>query len=128
MSAYVLRISDCSSDLCSSDLLAALAGSLIGGLPLNIMPCVFPVLSLKALSLAKIGGDEARARQEALAYAAGAVLICVLLGGALLGLRAGGAAVGWAFQLQDSRAILFLLLLVPEIGKAPCRERACQYV
>src|SRR3546814_959268 len=68
-------------------LLAALAGALIGGLLLNIMPCVFPILSLKALSLAKIGGDEARARQEALAYAAGAVLICVLLGGALLGLR-----------------------------------------
>src|SRR3546814_18975989 len=90
-------------------LLAALAGALIGGLLLNIMPCVFPILSLKALSLAKIGGDEALARQEALAYAAGAVPICVLLGGALLGLRAGGAAVGWACQVQARRAPLFLL-------------------
>ncbi|WP_243444737.1 protein-disulfide reductase DsbD family protein [Sphingosinicella humi] len=97
-------------------LLAALAGALIGGLLLNIMPCVFPILSLKALSLAKIGGDERAARHEALAYAAGAVLTCLLLGGALLGLRAGGAAVGWAFQLQDPRVILFLLLLVTGIS------------
>lgn len=97
-------------------ILTALAGALIGGLLLNIMPCVFPILSLKALSLARVGGDEAAARREALAYAAGAILICLVLGGALLGLRAGGAAVGWAFQLQDPRVILFLLLLVTGIS------------
>ena len=101
----------------SSDetLLLALAGAVLGGILLNIMPCVFPILSLKALSLAKIGGDEKAARREALAYSAGAVLVCLALGAVLLALRAGGEAVGWAFQLQDPRVILFLLLLVTAI-------------
>jgi thiol:disulfide interchange protein len=80
------------------------------------MPCVFPILSLKALSLAKVGGDEAAARREAAAYSAGAILICLALGALLLTLRAGGAAVGWAFQLQDPRVIAFLLLLVTAIS------------
>ena len=97
-------------------ILLALAGALLGGLLLNVMPCVFPILSLKALSLARAGGEEREARREALAYTAGVVLVCVALGGALLALRAGGAAAGWAFQLQDPRVILFLLLLVTAIG------------
>ena len=97
-------------------LLVALLGALIGGLILNIMPCVFPILSLKALSLARAGGTESEARREALAYAAGVVLTCLALGGLLLALRAGGAMVGWAFQLQDPRVILLLLLLVTAIA------------
>ncbi len=97
-------------------ILAALGGALIGGLLLNIMPCVFPILSLKALSLAKAGGDEGAARREALAYTAGVVLVCLALGGLLLALRAGGATAGWAFQLQDPRVILLLLLLVTAIS------------
>lgn len=96
--------------------LAAFAGAVLGGLVLNIMPCVFPILSLKALSLARAGETEAGARREALAYAAGVILVCVALGGTLLALRAGGAAVGWAFQLQDPRVIGGLLLLVAAIA------------
>jgi thiol:disulfide interchange protein len=96
--------------------LAALFGAVLGGLLLNIMPCVFPILSLKALSLAKAGGDEAAARREGLAYTAGAVLICTALGAALLALRAGGTAAGWAFQLQDPRVILTLLLLMTAVA------------
>jgi DsbC/DsbD-like thiol-disulfide interchange protein/cytochrome c biogenesis protein CcdA len=92
--------------------LIAFAGALLGGLILNIMPCVFPILSLKALSLARGHLDERSARHEALAYTAGVVSVCVALGGAILALRAGGSAVGWAFQLQDPRAIIVLLLLV----------------
>jgi thiol:disulfide interchange protein len=83
---------------------------------LNIMPCVFPILSLKALSLAKGGGEEAAVRRDALAYTAGAVLTCVALGALVLALRAGGMAAGWAFQLQDPRVILVLLLLVLAIA------------
>jgi DsbC/DsbD-like thiol-disulfide interchange protein/cytochrome c biogenesis protein CcdA len=99
----------------------AVGGALLGGLILNIMPCVFPILSLKALSLAKAGGDEnpereRAARRDALAYTAGAVAVCVALGGAILALRAGGSAVGWAFQLQDPRVIIVLLLLVMAIA------------
>ncbi|MEO6214811.1 MAG: thioredoxin family protein [Sphingomonas sp.] len=91
--------------------LIAFAGAMLGGLILNIMPCVFPILSLKALSLARGHLDERSARHEALAYTAGVVAVCVALGGAILALRAGGSAVGWAFQLQSPGSILVLLLL-----------------
>ncbi|SCW39171.1 Thiol:disulfide interchange protein [Sphingobium faniae] len=97
-------------------ILIALGGAILGGLLLNIMPCVFPILGLKALSLARAGGDEREVRREALAYAAGVIATCLLLGGALLALRAAGAAVGWAFQLQDPRIILLLFLLVTAIA------------
>lgn len=92
-------------------ILAALAGALLGGLILNVMPCVFPIISLKAIGLARSGGDEGEAKREALAYTAGVVATCMALGGLLLGLRAAGQTVGWAFQLQNP-VILFLLLLV----------------
>jgi DsbC/DsbD-like thiol-disulfide interchange protein/cytochrome c biogenesis protein CcdA len=94
----------------------ALLGAIAGGLLLNVMPCVFPILSLKALSLARAGGDERSARREALAYTAGVVSVCLALGATLLAVRAGGAAVGWAFQLQDPRVTLLLLLLVGAIA------------
>lgn len=93
----------------------ALLGALAGGLLLNLMPCVLPILGLKAMHLAEAGGDERAARRDALAYTAGAVLGTGALGIALLALRAGGAAVGWSFQLQDPRSILVLLLLAVAI-------------
>ena len=88
-------------------ILAALAGGLI----LNIMPCVFPILSIKALALAKAGGEESTARSDALAYTAGVVIACVALGGVMLLLRAGGEQVGWAFQLQSPGVVAALLVL-----------------
>lgn len=93
-------------------LLTAIAGAVLGGLLLNVMPCVFPILSLKALSLARAGGDERRARQDAMAYSFGVVVTCIGLGIAMLALRAGGEEIGWAFQLQEPRIIFALLLLV----------------
>jgi DsbC/DsbD-like thiol-disulfide interchange protein/cytochrome c biogenesis protein CcdA len=86
--------------------------SVLGGLLLNLMPCVFPILGLKALSLAKMGGDERDARRDALAYSSGVILSCLALGGILLGLRAGGEEIGWAFQLQEPVIVLLLLLLM----------------
>src|SRR3546814_1673783 len=80
------------------------------------MPCVFPILSLKALSLARSGESERAARTEALAYGAGVILTCVALGGIILILRAGGESVGWAFQLQNPHITLALLLLMTAIG------------
>jgi thiol:disulfide interchange protein len=94
----------------------ALFAAILGGLVLNLMPCVFPILSLKAISLARAGTSAAVARREGFAYAAGAVLACLALGGTLLGLRASGHAVGWAFQLQEPRVVLALLVLVTAIG------------
>lgn len=89
----------------------ALGGAIIGGLILNLMPCVFPILSLKALSLARSGGAAREAKIEALAYTAGAVVTALLLGAALLALRAAGEQVGWAFQLQHPVSVFLLMLL-----------------
>jgi thiol:disulfide interchange protein len=94
---------------------ALLLAALVGGLLLNIMPCVFPILSLKALSLARAGESEVQARAEGLAYTAGVVLACLALGMLLLALRAAGQEVGWAFQLQEPLVVAALLLLAAAI-------------
>jgi thiol:disulfide interchange protein len=93
-----------------------LLGALLGGVLLNVMPCVFPILSLKALHLARGNVPAAEARRDAIAYAAGVVLVCLALGGMVLALRSAGSLVGWAFQLQDPRVITALLLLVTGIA------------
>jgi thiol:disulfide interchange protein len=92
-----------------------LLGALVGGLLLNVMPCVFPILSLKALSLARAGESEADARAEGLAYTAGVIVACIALGAALLALRAAGSEVGWAFQLQEPAVVAGLTLLAVAI-------------
>ena len=102
-------------DLGVEAVLLAILGALVGGLLLNLMPCVFPILALKALHLAKAGGNEREARRDALAYTAGTVVGTGLLGALLLAIRAGGSAAGWAFQLQDPRTTIVLLLLVTAI-------------
>ena len=96
-------------------LVLALLGALTGGILLNLMPCVFPILAIKALHLARSGGDERQARRDALGYAAGAILGTGALGALLLVIRAGGSAAGWAFQLQDPRTTLLLMLLAAAI-------------
>jgi DsbC/DsbD-like thiol-disulfide interchange protein/cytochrome c biogenesis protein CcdA len=102
-------------DLGAEAVLYAILGALVGGLLLNLMPCVFPILALKALHLAKSGGDERKVRRDALAYAAGAVVGTGALGTLLLAIRAAGSEVGWAFQLQDPRTTIILLLLATAI-------------
>src|SRR5262249_45144324 len=77
----------------------ALVLAFVGGLILNLMPCVFPILSLKLLGLAN--ADAAARRHHGLAYTLGVLVSFAALGGALLALRGGGAAVGWGFQLQS---------------------------
>ncbi len=94
-------------------LVLAMLGALAGGLVLNIMPCVFPILSLKAMALAR--GNSRHAQAEGLAYSAGVILACLALGAALLALRAGGAQVGWAFQLQNPGVVALLVLLATAI-------------
>jgi DsbC/DsbD-like thiol-disulfide interchange protein/cytochrome c biogenesis protein CcdA/thiol-disulfide isomerase/thioredoxin len=99
----------------ASAVLWAVLGAILGGLLLNLMPCVFPILALKGLHLARSGGEERAARRDALGYAAGAIIGTGALGVALLAIRAAGNEVGWAFQLQDPRTILVLLLLTMAI-------------
>ena len=93
----------------------AVLGALLGGILLNLMPCVVPVLALKALHLARAGENDKHARSDALAYTAGAVVGTGALGVVLLAIRAAGTEAGWAFQLQDPRTIMLLLLLATAI-------------
>jgi thiol:disulfide interchange protein len=93
----------------------AVLGAIAGGILLNLMPCVFPILALKALHLSRAGGEAREARSDALAYTAGAIVGTGVLGGILLAIRAAGAEAGWAFQLQDPRTIMLLLLLAVAI-------------
>ncbi|RZA32205.1 MAG: cytochrome C biogenesis protein [Lysobacteraceae bacterium] len=94
-------------------ILAALLLALAGGLVLNLMPCVLPVLSLKALSLAGIG---TQARASALWYTAGVLLSFIAIGAIALGLRAAGQALGWGFQLQQPLVIGALVYLMFAVG------------
>ena len=93
----------------------AVLGAIAGGILLNLMPCVFPILALKALHLSRAGGSAREARSDALAYAAGTVVGTAVLGVILLAIRAAGTEAGWAFQLQDPRTIMLLVLLAVAI-------------
>ena len=97
-------------------LFAALGLALLGGLILNLMPCVLPILSLKALGLAGSGESVAKARSHALWYAAGVVLSFAALGGLALALREAGLALGWGFQLQQPAVVGGLALLMFAVG------------
>lgn len=95
----------------------ALIFALLGGLILNLMPCVFPVLSMKALSLVKLqGSEEKKARAYGLSYTAGILISFGLIAGTLIALKAGGAQIGWGFQLQNPAVIVFLTYLIFIIG------------
>ncbi len=97
-------------------LVQALFFALLGGLILNLMPCVFPVLSMKALALAAKREAPAKAKASALAYGAGVLLSFLALAGALIGLRTGGASLGWGFQLQQPVFVTGLALLMFAVG------------
>lgn len=86
----------------------------LGGIILNLMPCVLPVLSMKALAVAKHG--QKAAKREALSYGAGVVVAFLSLAAVLLLLRAGGTAVGWGFQLQQPAFVAALALLMFAVG------------
>ena len=93
----------------------AVLGAIAGGILLNLMPCVFPIMALKALHLSRAGEGPGQARGDALAYTAGAIVGTGALGAVLLAIRAAGAEAGWAFQLQDPRTIMLLALLAVAI-------------
>ncbi|WP_374514963.1 protein-disulfide reductase DsbD family protein [Brevundimonas sp.] len=86
--------------------------ALLGGLILNLMPCVFPILAMKAAALSAAAHDPARARRDGLAFLAGVLTTFLALAGLLLALRAGGEAIGWGFQLQSPAVIAGLSLLM----------------
>lgn len=102
-------------DLSSVGLVAAIGLALLGGLILNIMPCVLPVLSVKALAFAG-GVQNGEARRHGLFYFAGVMATFLLLAGGLIALRGAGEAVGWGFQLQAPWVTSALALLFFVIG------------
>ena len=118
LSAHASGAAPTSADSASSSfgLATALWFALLGGLILNLMPCVFPVLSMKAMHLIHVSGDSAARRREGLAYTAGVLVFFGLLGAGLLALRASGMAVGWGFQLQAPPVVAGLALLMFLIG------------
>lgn len=93
-------------------MLTAIAAAFLGGIILNLMPCVFPVISLKALSLIRHHESPSHARAEGLAFLLGVVVTMVALTAVLLLARAGGASVGWGFQLQSPLVITALILVM----------------
>lgn len=97
-------------------LATAAAFAFVGGLILNLMPCVFPVLAMKAASLAGHSGAHGDARRQGVAFGAGAILTFLVLAGVLIGLRAAGAEAGWGFQLQDPAVVAALALLMLAIA------------
>jgi thiol:disulfide interchange protein DsbD len=109
-------VANASAGAGAPSLLVMLAFALLGGILLNLMPCVLPVLSIKAVSLAAAqGADPAGVRAKGYAYTGGVLASMLLLAGALLALRAAGEQIGWGFQLQSPGFVLaltYLLLLV----------------
>lgn len=100
----------------NDSLLWILLLALAGGLILNLMPCVLPVLSLKVLGVAQSGESRAHARNHALWYTAGVLTAFSAVGGLVLALRAAGQAAGWGFQLQHPWFIATLFYLMVAVG------------
>jgi thiol:disulfide interchange protein DsbD len=97
--------------------LLTLALAFVGGMLLNLMPCVFPVLSIKLLSATQHAhATDHQPRQHALAYSVGVVLTFLALAAVLLALRSAGQAVGWGFQLQEPGVVLGLAMLFFLLG------------
>ncbi len=110
-----------SGDVLNWGFALALVGALVGGLILNLMPCVLPVLAIKLLGFTQHSRQHRAHRVAGVSYTAGVVLSFVLLGGVVLLLRASGEQLGWGFQLQSSwvvsgLAILFTLIALNLFG------------
>ncbi|MGK7866362.1 protein-disulfide reductase DsbD family protein [Falsiroseomonas sp. E2-1-a20] len=91
--------------------------ALAGGLILNLMPCVFPVLAMKAMALARLGGaGRGEIRLHAAAYTAGVLVSFAAIGGLLVALRAAGVAAGWGFQFTQPAFVAGMAWLVLAVG------------
>jgi len=100
------------ADAIGGSVLAALAFAFVGGLILNLMPCVFPVLGIKVMGFVEHAHGEPRAmRLQGAIFAAGVLLSFLVLAGLMLALRAGGAQLGWGFQLQSPAVVSLLACL-----------------
>ena len=94
----------------------ALLLAFVGGLILNLMPCVLPVLAIKAVGVLEGGESRQRARAHALAYAAGVIATFLAIGLTIIGLRGAGQAVGWGTQLQQPVIVAVLACVLFAVG------------
>jgi len=95
----------------------AIGLALLGGLILNVMPCVFPVLALKAMHLAHMQNQTAReARGHGWAYTVGILVSFLIIALLLIALKSLGAQIGWGFQLQNPLFVMFLIYLLTLVG------------
>jgi thiol:disulfide interchange protein len=98
-------------------LIALMLLAMLGGLILNLMPCVFPVLSIKAISVVEQAKKHPGiVRIKGLVFAAGVISSMLALAAVLLGLRAGGEEIGWGFQLQSPLFVTLLIYLLLAVG------------
>lgn len=98
-------------------LLQAVIFAFIGGLILNLMPCVFPVISLKVLSFVSMGGESlSRIRLHSLSFAVGVVVTFLTIAFAIILLKQSGSILGWGFQLQSPVMVSILALIMFIIG------------
>lgn len=95
---------------------AALLGALLGGLILNLMPCVFPVLAIKVVGFTQHASDQRARRLDGAAYSAGVVASFAALGLLVVALRGAGQQLGWGFQLQMPGVVAALAVLFTLIG------------
>lgn len=95
-------------------LLAAIAFAFLGGIILNIMPCVFPILSLKALSFTHGSADQHR--RASLVYATGVIVSFMALASVLVAIQQTGQLIGWGFQLQNTGFVIGLAYLFTVMG------------
>jgi thiol:disulfide interchange protein DsbD len=97
--------------------LLVLLSAFLGGVILNAMPCVFPIVFLKAAGLASLSGAEKRAvRIDAYAYTAGILVTFAVLAALLIALRAAGAELGWGFHLQSPAAVGIFAVIIFLVG------------
>lgn len=111
----VISAPDVSNAFSTSTFMLSVLAAIVGGVLLNLMPCVFPVLSLKALSLMQ-QSDKSHQKQHGWAYTAGAIATFTLIAAIMFSLRNAGQAIGWGFQLQSPVVIASLAYLFFSIG------------
>lgn len=108
---------DSSHSVFSLSFLIILGFAFIGGLILNLMPCVFPILSIKVMNFMQMSGHNfGEVKKHGLVFGAGVILSFLVLAGLLLLLRAGGQELGWGFQLQTPAFIAFMTFLMFGLG------------
>ena len=107
---------DSEDNIASTPLGLILLFALVGGLILNLMPCVFPVLSIKVLSFTQQHQTITERQRHGVAYTAGVVSSFIAIAAIMLSLRAAGEAIGWGFQLQSPSFVLFLVYLFILLG------------